>query len=386
MASLKQSSSMVSSEPVETANAFDEALESFQETCHRKSRDGRQTELIQKLSEGCEGAEVRGGSDETIKEYSLSLWKDERLPIVHYTIVTPTEMTRNIVNGRVAEQVKEHMGDNEHIVCPDKGGVLKSRNHSFFIVSLKALCYLLQQCFSKDEKAKEHLSVVYKASMAVCSSTEQMTPTARLCVRVLENSYIQCKASDQDLAENDNWKQLESSLKEYFRKKVKDDTLRNLRRAQQSLLSASRKISRSNRRRGTGTNPPEHAAPLHSTGGSGTKRQRPSDLVDDQEPRDSACLVQSRSGGDGTGDTSAARGDNIFDVSLDSILQPLYQENFILGSNGRDGLLECDVLQNSTPGAPLLVNNNQDGFFLGSYDPFAEENPFRFDNDENRSL
>jgi hypothetical protein len=259
------------------------------------------------------------------------------MPIVHYTIVTPTEMTRNIVNERVAEQVKEHMGDIEHIVCPDKDGVLKSRNHSFFIVSLKALYYLLHQCLSKDEQAKEHLLVVYKAAMAVCNSTEQMTPTARVCVRVLASAYIQCKARDQDLAENDNWKQLESSLKEYFRKKVKDDTLRDLRRTQQSLLSASIKISRSNRRRGTGTNPLEHAAPLHSTGGSGTKRQRSSDLVDDQEPRDAACLMGPRSGGDGSGDTSEQNADgSAFDGSPDSVLPHCGPSN--PGSDTRAGI------------------------------------------------
>jgi len=371
MASLKQSSS-ISSKPVDTATAFDEALECFQEICERKkSEDDHQTELIQKLLEECNAVDVQGGYAETIVDYSLPK-KIRRLPIVRFVVTTRVAMKPETVNRRVTRAVKEHMGETEHVVCPDKIKGNDTETHTFVIVSPTGLKYSLEKLLSGVQEAKDALLVLYNASKNKSKSWKKLTLTPRVCIRFQVGAYILCNASEIDLEKNENWKHLEKSLDRSLNKSVKSDT-DGVNRAQEILMDAARKISSSNTPLEKETNSPQGSSPLRGS----TKRQRPSDLEDDVH-RNAACLVQPRSGGDGSGD-------NIFDVSLDSILQP-YQENFIPGSNGRDGLLECDVLQNSTPGAPLLVNNNQDGFFMESYDPLAEANPFRFDNDENRSL
>ncbi|WPT15139.1 hypothetical protein PSENEW3_00003080 [Picochlorum sp. SENEW3] len=102
---------------------------------------------------------------------------------------------------------------------------------------------------------------------------------------------------------------------------------------------------------------------------------------------DALRLVQPEGKGSGI-DLSSVQGYNnaIFNGLPDSVLpQPTCQETpvaeFLSGFNGPS---DDDILQNSTPGTPLFVNDNQDGFFMESYDPFAEANPFN--DDENRSL
>eukprot|EP00889_Picochlorum_renovo_P002028 jgi/Picre1/29058/NNA_004452.t1 len=102
---------------------------------------------------------------------------------------------------------------------------------------------------------------------------------------------------------------------------------------------------------------------------------------------DALRLVQPEGKGSGI-DLSSGHGYNnaIFDGLPDSVLpQPTCQETPVAESLlGVHGLVDDDILQNSTPGTPLFVNDNQDGFFMESYDPFAEANPFN--DDENRSL
>ncbi|WPT15134.1 hypothetical protein PSENEW3_00003075 [Picochlorum sp. SENEW3] len=427
--------------------------DSFQETCERKSEDGRQIELIRKLLTICEGAEVRGGFDETIEEFSLPK-NIRRLPFFHYTVVTPSAMTPATTNKRLKEIVKEHLGEIEHIFCPDQIMGRGTTTHSFFIVSLRCLNFFLNEIVSAEQKAKEALDMIYTASMEKTKYTEEVTRPARLCIRVQVDAYIQCKASDLDLEANESWKQLDQGVRKSFCTSVKDEARRA---ALKTLLSTASKISRSNKRRGTETNPLEHASPSSSK-----SAKRPLDLEGDGVQQDDVSprsLVRPKMvPGDGSGDTSEqnASDEGAFDTSPDSILpqptcpgipaaellpgfngilprrpdnggqhddalrlvqpegkgsgidlssghgynnaifdglpdsvlpQPTCQETPVAESLlGVHGLVDDDILQNSTPGTPLFVNDNQDGFFMESYDPVAEANPFIFNDDENRSL
>ena len=422
--------------------------DSFQETCERKSEDGHQIELLQKLLMVCDAVQVRGGFDATIEEYSLPR-NIRRLPFFHYTIITEMAMKPDIINQRVTRTVKEHMGHIEHTVCPDKVNGKNTKTHSFFIVSPMGLYNLLLELMKCTGETKDALSILYKASISKSTTREELKPTARLCTRFQAGAYILGSASDLDLAENMNWKQMEKGLTRNFGKSIKSDTdAAALRKAQKTLMDAARKISSSNPPLEKGTNPPQDSSPLRGS----TKRQRPSEIEDDVQRDTFSRLVRPRSGGDDSGniseknafdgspasvlpqptcqgipapvslpgfhgilprrpdngvqhdalrlvqserkgsviDMSSGQGYNnaIFAVFPDSVLtQPTCQgipaAEFFPGFNG---LLDDGTLQNSTPGTPLLVNNNQDGFFMESYDPFAEANPFRFDNDENRSL
>ncbi|WPT15380.1 hypothetical protein PSENEW3_00003321 [Picochlorum sp. SENEW3] len=315
MASLKQSSS-ISSKPVETANAFDEALECFQEICERKkSKDDHQTELIQKLLEECNAVDVQGGYAETIVDYSLPK-KIRRLPIVRFVVTTRVAMKPETVNRRVTRAVKEHMGETEHVVCPDKIKGNDTETHTFVIVSPTGLKYSLEKLLSGVQEAKDALLVLYNASKNKSKSWKNLTLTPRVCIRFQVGAYILCNASELDLEKNENWKHLEKSLDRSLNKSVKSDT-DGVNRAQEILMDAARKISSSNTPLEKGTNSPQGSSPLRGS----TKRQRPSDLVDDQEPRDAACLMRPRSGGDGSGDTSEQNADgSAFDGSPDSVL------------------------------------------------------------------
>eukprot|EP00889_Picochlorum_renovo_P002351 jgi/Picre1/29381/NNA_004769.t1 len=248
MASLKQSSS-ISSEPVETANAFDEALECFQEICERKkSKDDHQTELIQKLLEECNAVDVQGGYAETIVDYSLPK-KIRRLPIVRFVVTTRVAMKPETVNRRVTRAVKEHMGETEHVVCPDKIKGNDTETHTFVIVSPTGLKYSLEKLLSGVQEAKDALLVLYNASKNKSKSWKKLTLTPRVCIRF-----------------------------------------------QEILMDAARKISSSNT--------PWKRRPTHH-----------------KEPRDAACLMRPRSGGDGSGDTSEQNADgSAFDGSPDSVL------------------------------------------------------------------
>ncbi|KAI8104999.1 hypothetical protein M9435_000173 [Picochlorum sp. BPE23] len=182
MASLKQSSS-ISSKPVETANAFDEALESFQEICERKkSKDDHQTELIQKLLEECNVVDVQGGYAETIVDYSLPK-KIRRLPIVRFVVTTRVAMKPETVNRRVTRAVKEHMGETEHVVCPDKIKGNDTETHTFVIVSPTGLKYSLEKLLSGVQEAKDALLVLYNASKNKSKSWKKLTLTPRVCIR-----------------------------------------------------------------------------------------------------------------------------------------------------------------------------------------------------------
>lgn len=352
--------------------------ESFRHICERKTKDGRQIELIQKLSAACDGAEVRGGFDETIEEFSLSLLEDEQLPFLHYKIVTPNAMKPDTINQRLKETVEEHMGKIEHIFCPDQTFGKGTTTHSFFIVSPRELNYLLDQLVSNEQKAKEVLGMIYVASMEKTKFTKEVTRPARLCMRVQVGAYIQCKASDQDLEANGSWKRLYQSIRKSFCTSVKDETRRE---AQKILLDIARKISRSNKRRRTGANSQEH---ISSSSSISTKTRRSLNSEDDglQQHDAFSCLVQPKIKGDGI-DTSEQD-----DGSPDSTSQQICQEKVILGSpRGSNGLPDEDMLQNSTPGTPLLANNNQDGFLMESYDPFAEADLSMLNNvDTNRFL
>ncbi|KAI8111182.1 hypothetical protein M9434_004755 [Picochlorum sp. BPE23] len=185
--------------------------DSFRETCERKSKDGRQIELIRKLLMVCDAVEVRGGFDATIIDYSLPR-NIRRLPLFRYTITTRVAMEPAIVNQRVTRAVKEHMGDIEHIVCPDKLQGNSTETHIFLIVSPTGLNYSLEKFLSSNDEAKDALSIVYNASKDTSASWQKLTPTAWVNILFQVGAYILCSASYQDLAENKNWKQLEKSL------------------------------------------------------------------------------------------------------------------------------------------------------------------------------
>ncbi|WPT11018.1 hypothetical protein PSENEW3n2_00002190 [Picochlorum sp. SENEW3] len=288
-------------------------LERFWHICEKKSEDGG-IELIQKISAACEDGEIDGGFQKTIIEYSLL--EDERLPLVHYTLVTPKEMKRNIINQRVTAIVKRHFDGIEHVVCPDRVGKQSTTIHSFFIVSPKCLNMLLQQFFSEDEKIIQDVSVVYEASKQVGATTQEITPRARVCVRVQVCAYIQCRASDEDLADNENWKLLKRDLHKSFSRAVGDKTLRD---AQISLMAAAKVIPISNKRRETATNPRGDAGPSSRN----EKRQTASGLDGDtlQHAVRSVRPRREAAGGDVTeqGDTS--------DGSPNSVLPQPWQEN-----------------------------------------------------------
>eukprot|EP00204_Picochlorum_oklahomense_P004379 CAMPEP_0118799100 /NCGR_PEP_ID=MMETSP1161-20130426/1389_1 /TAXON_ID=249345 /ORGANISM="Picochlorum oklahomensis, Strain CCMP2329" /LENGTH=285 /DNA_ID=CAMNT_0006726721 /DNA_START=70 /DNA_END=924 /DNA_ORIENTATION=+ len=270
--------------------------DSFQETCERKSKDGRQIELIRILLMVCDAVEVRGGFDATIIDYSLPR-NIRRLPFFRYTITTRVAMEPAIVNQRVTRAVKEHMGDIEHIVCPDKLKGNSTETHTFLIISPTGLNYSLEKLLPSIDEAKDALSVLYNASKDKSASWKRLTPKARVYIRFQVGAYILCSASDLDLAENTNWKQLEKSLTRSLSESVKSDT--GVHRALEILMDAARKISGSNSPLEKRTNPPQDSSRLRGS----TKRQRPSDLEEDVQ-REAARLVRPRSGGDGSGDTS----------------------------------------------------------------------------------
>ncbi|WPT12438.1 hypothetical protein PSENEW3_00003577 [Picochlorum sp. SENEW3] len=195
--------------------------DSFQETCERKSKDGRQIELIRILWMVCDAVEVRGGFDATIIDYSLPR-NIRRLPLFRYTITTRVAMEPAIVNQRVTRAIKEHMGDIDIAYHKLQGN--STETHIFLIVSPTGLNYSLEKFLSSNDEAKDALSIVYNASKDTSASWKKLTPTAWVNIRFQVGAYILCSASYQDLAENKNWKQLEKSLERSLSESVESDS------------------------------------------------------------------------------------------------------------------------------------------------------------------
>ncbi|KAI8105261.1 hypothetical protein M9435_000429 [Picochlorum sp. BPE23] len=270
---------------------------------------------------------ISGGSDSYTREM-FCLPNDVPLPLSYYTIGFPVAVDVKTVNSAFRIALGKDMA--HHTVCPEAANGIRDE-YSFFVYVSSNLKASLGESYIRDEKTKENLLMVYNASQPENNTGGDMALPQRLCALVLLYSFILFKADARALGFRPTFSWRLEDINKSLKKNCKRTASQIVRKAQRSLLEKAYATYQLN-------------------------LEQPKDSTDVVIPREHAISSSSK-----------------------SAKRPLDLKD--------NGLQDDDISPrsvNSAPGTPLFVNDNQDGFFMESYDPFAEANPFN--DDENRSL